>query len=159
MVIAPLCWHVSLCKYCKFNQGISFTLTFERAKASFRLATAWHTKQAGDLSGDSVQFIAFDFALHLRAHNGNFHRPSTHRARRVFSLPRWWDQLVAKRREKSKALTQRVSQLTDRTNPQLRKTTRGRCRVTTLLTTDIPNLIFKHISTIYQIYLWRKLKV
>jgi len=35
------------------------------------------------LRGDSVQSIAFDFALRSTADNGNFYRPLTHKARRL----------------------------------------------------------------------------
>ena len=42
----------------KLNRWIWFTLS--KAKALLRLAAAWDTKQAGDLRGDTVQFIALN---------------------------------------------------------------------------------------------------
>jgi len=51
------------------------------AKALLRLAAAKDTKPAGDLGGDTAQFIAlgsyvaFNNASHLITHNGNVYRP------------------------------------------------------------------------------------
>ena len=59
LVTAPLCWRVSIWKH-RLNRWIWFTLSYEMTQASHRLTAAWDTKQAGDLRGDSVQFIALD---------------------------------------------------------------------------------------------------
>jgi len=46
-------------------------------KALLRLAAVRDTKQAGELRGDTVQFIASSAALVLMTLNGNIYRPLT----------------------------------------------------------------------------------
>jgi len=49
-------------------------------KALLRLAAVRGTKQAGELRGDTVQFIASSSALVLMTQNGNIYRPLTQTA-------------------------------------------------------------------------------
>jgi len=49
-------------------------------KALLRLAAVRDTKQAGELRGDTEQFIASSFALVLMTQNGNIYRPLTQTA-------------------------------------------------------------------------------
>jgi len=60
---------------CKLNRWIWFTLSYNRVKVLLRLVAAWDTKQAGDLWGDTVKFIASNLASHVITHNGNINRP------------------------------------------------------------------------------------
>ena len=46
-------------------------------KALLRLAAVRDTKKAGELRGDTVQFIASSSALLLMTQNGNIYRPLT----------------------------------------------------------------------------------
>jgi len=49
-------------------------------KALLRLAAVRDTKQAGELQGDTVHFIALNSALVLMTQNGNIYRPLTQTA-------------------------------------------------------------------------------
>jgi len=49
-------------------------------KALLRLAAVRDTKQAGELRGDTVLFIASSSALVLMTQNGNIYRPLTQTA-------------------------------------------------------------------------------
>jgi len=45
---------------CKLSRWIWYILSYEMAKALLRLTAVWDTKQAGDLRGDTVQFVVLD---------------------------------------------------------------------------------------------------
>jgi len=63
-------------------------------KALLRLAAVRDTKQAGELRGDTVQFIASTSALVLMTKNGNIYRPLTQTA--TCLLRRYSSQQIAK---------------------------------------------------------------
>ena len=54
----PLCWRVSHSVTHKHELWIWFTLSYAMMKALLRLAAVRDTKQAGELRGDTVHFIA-----------------------------------------------------------------------------------------------------
>ena len=65
---------------------IWFTLSYAMMKALLRLAPVRDTKQAGELRGDTVHFIASSSALVLMMQNGSTYRPLT---QTVTCLLRW----------------------------------------------------------------------
>ena len=78
------CWCVSHSVTHKHELWIWFTLSYAMMKALLRLAAARDTKQAGELRGDTVHFIASSSELVLMTQNGNIYRPLKHRQRLVF---------------------------------------------------------------------------
>jgi len=84
---------VSLTVTHKHALRIWFTLSYAMMKTLLRLAAVWDTKQAGDLRGYTVQFIASSSALVLMTQNGNIYRPLTQTA--ICSLPRYRSKHIA----------------------------------------------------------------
>ena len=76
-------------------------------KALLRLAAVRHSKQAGDLRGDTVQLIASSSALVLMTQNGNIYRPLKQTA--TCPLPRYRSKHIAKN---SRGVTQTTNSLT-----------------------------------------------
>ena len=71
------CWGVSRSVTHKYQRWIWFTLSYALLKALLRLAVVRETKQAGELRGDTVHFIASSSALVLMMQNGSIYRPLT----------------------------------------------------------------------------------
>ena len=67
----------------------------------------WDTKQAGELRGDTAQFIALSSALVLMTQNGNIYRPLTQTA--TCLLPRYRSKHIA---ENSQWISQTTNALT-----------------------------------------------
>ena len=65
LVTAPFCWHVSHSITHKHELWIWFMLSYVMMKALLRLAAVRDTKQAGELRGDTVHFIASSSTLVL----------------------------------------------------------------------------------------------
>jgi len=80
LVTAPFCWRVSHSVTHKHELWIWFTLSYVMMKALLRLAAVRDTKQAGELRGDTVHFIASSSALVLMTQNCNIYRPLTQTA-------------------------------------------------------------------------------
>ena len=76
---------VSLTLTHKHELWIWFTLSYAMMKTLLRLAAVKDTKQAGELRGDTVQFIASSSALVLMMQNGKIYRPLTQTA----ACPLW----------------------------------------------------------------------
>jgi len=74
---ARYCWRVSPSATHKHELWIWFTLSYVMMKALLRLAAVRDTKQAGELRGDTVHFIALSSTLVLMTQNGNIYRPVT----------------------------------------------------------------------------------
>ena len=64
----------------KHERWIWFTLSYAMMKAVLRLAAVRDTKQAGELRGYTVQFIASSSALVIMTQNGSIYRPLTQTA-------------------------------------------------------------------------------
>jgi len=75
LVTAPFCWCVSHSVTHKHEQWIWFTLSYAMMKALLRLAAVRDMKQAGQLRGDTVHFIASSSALFFVTQNGNIYWP------------------------------------------------------------------------------------
>jgi len=78
LVTAPFCWRVS--HSVTHELWIWFPLSYAMMKALLRLAAVRDTKQAGELRGDTVQFVASCSALVLMTQNGNIYSPLTQTA-------------------------------------------------------------------------------
>ena len=74
------CWRVSHSVTHKHELWIWFTLSYAMMKAFLRLAAVRDMKQAGELRGDTVHFIASSSALFFMTRNGNIYRPLTQTA-------------------------------------------------------------------------------
>jgi len=75
LVTAPFCWRVSHSVTHKHERWIWFTLSYAMMKALLRLAAVRDTKEAGELRGDTVHFIASSFARFFMMQNGSIYRP------------------------------------------------------------------------------------
>jgi len=71
----------------KRERWIWFPLSYAKMQTLLRLAAVTDAKQAGELWGDTVQFIASSSALVLLTQNGNIYRPLTQTA--TCRLRRW----------------------------------------------------------------------
>jgi len=80
LVTAPFCWRVSHSVIHKHQRWIWFTLSYTILKALLRLAAVRDTKQAGELRGDTVHFIASSSARFFMMQNGSIYRPLTQTA-------------------------------------------------------------------------------
>ena len=80
LVTAPFCWSVSHSVTHKHERWIWFTLSYAMMKALLRLVAVRDTKQAGELRGDIVHFIASSSALVLMTQNGSIYPPLTQTA-------------------------------------------------------------------------------
>ena len=80
LVTAPFRWRVSPSVTHKHELWIWFTLSYATMKVLPRLAAVRDTKQARELRGDTVHFIASSSALVLMTQNGNICRPLTQTA-------------------------------------------------------------------------------
>ena len=69
------CWGVSRSVTHKYQRWIWFTLSYAMLKALLRLAAVRDTKQAGELRGDIVRFIASSSAPVYMMQNGSIYRP------------------------------------------------------------------------------------
>ena len=69
------CWGVSRSVTHKHQRWIWFTLSYAMLKALLRLAAVRDTKQAGELRGDIVRFIASSSAPVYMMQNGSIYRP------------------------------------------------------------------------------------
>jgi len=70
-----LCWRASHSVTHKHELWIWLTLSYGMMKALLRLTAVRDTKQAGELRGDTVHFIATSSALFFMTQNGNIYRP------------------------------------------------------------------------------------
>ena len=66
---------VSLTLKHKHERWIWFTLSYAMMKALLRLAAVRDTKEAGELRGDTVHFIASSFARFFMMQNGSIYQP------------------------------------------------------------------------------------
>ena len=73
-------WRVSHSVTHKHELWIWFTLSYAMMKALLRLSAVRDTKQAVELRGDTVHFIASSSALVSMTQNGNIYRPLTQTA-------------------------------------------------------------------------------
>jgi len=70
------CWRVSHSVTHKRERWIWFTLSYAMLKALLRLAAVRDTKQAGELRGYTVHFIASSSARFFMMQNSSIYRPS-----------------------------------------------------------------------------------
>ena len=75
LVTAPFCWRVSHSVTHKHERWIWFTLSYAMMKALLRLAAVRDKKEAGELTGDTVHFIASSSARFFMMQNGSIYRP------------------------------------------------------------------------------------